>query len=229
MLRKDADAAREWSPEHVLACAARQEQILISAARLTKPGGRIVYATCTFSREENEGAMETFLSAHPDFSLAESRRLYPHTSVGEGQFMAVLNRSGEAGDRSDLLAAPNGEHIPALEAFWGETFRFDLPAAMLLPDGRVMLPPALLPRALKGLHILRAGVLAGEIKKRSIPAGSCFGNGVTRRRISPDYGAGVRRADALSRGRNRGLARRAYSGWCPATVLGHPIGWGKAV
>ena len=84
MFRKDETAIREWSPEHVAACAARQGQILESAARLLKSAGRLVYSTCTFSREENEGAVEAFLSEHPDFSLTESRRLYPHTSVGEG-------------------------------------------------------------------------------------------------------------------------------------------------
>ena len=78
MFRKDDVAIREWSPEHVLACAARQEQILESAALLLKPDGRLVYSTCTFSREENEGAIERFLSAHADFSLIESRRMYPH-------------------------------------------------------------------------------------------------------------------------------------------------------
>ncbi len=228
MFRKDEDAAREWSPEHVLACAARQEQILISAARLTKPGGRIVYATCTFSREENEGAMETFLSAHTDFSLAESRRIYPHTSAGEGQFMAVLNRSGEAGGQSDLLAASNGARIPALEEFWSETFRFSLPVAMLLPDGRVMLPPALLPRALKGLHILRAGVLAGEMKNgRFLPdhaLAMAYPAAAFRQTMGLECGALARFL--------AGETVACYpekSGWCPATVLGHPIGWGKAV
>ena len=93
MLRKDETAIREWSPDHVLSCAARQEQILESAALLLKPGGRLVYSTCTFSREENEGAIERFLFAHADFSWIESRRMYPHTSVGEGQFMAVLVRA----------------------------------------------------------------------------------------------------------------------------------------
>src|SRR5512133_1439912 len=82
MFRKDETAVREWSVEHVLACAARQEQILESAAHFLKPGGRLVYSTCTFSREENEGAIERFLSAHADFSLTESRRMYPHSSVG---------------------------------------------------------------------------------------------------------------------------------------------------
>lgn len=227
MFRKDETAVREWSPEHVLACAARQEQILESAALLLKPGGRLVYSTCTFSREENEGAIERFLSAHTDFSLLESRRMYPHSSVGEGQFMAVLVRAG-AGEFSAALSEPAGGRIPAFEAFWQEAFVTDLPKAMLLPDGRVLILPEILPRDLKGLHIVRAGVLAGEVK-----------NG----RFTPDhalamaYPASVFRATmpleagALMRflAGETVACNPALSGWGPATVLGHPVGWGKAV
>ena len=228
MFRKDETAVREWSREHVLACAARQGQILESAALLLKPSGRLVYSTCTFSREENEGSIEVFLQAHPDFSLVESRRMYPHSSVGEGQYMALLTRAGDGADNAAALSEPKGERIPLFEAFWRETFLGELPRAMLLPDGRVMLPPALLPRELKGLHILRAGVLAGEIR-----------NG----RFTPDHAlalaypaAAFRQTMGLECGAlTRFLAGETVacypdrSGWCPATVLGHPVGWGKAV
>ena len=228
MFRKDDGAIREWSPEHVLACAARQEQILESAAKMLKPGGRLVYATCTFSPEENEGAMDVFLSAHPDFTLLESRRMYPHTSVGEGQFMAVLERAGELLPGCAALTAPKPEAIPAFEAFWRETFLSEPPQAMLLPDGRVLLPPELLPRELGKLHILRAGVLAGEQK-----------NG----RFTPDHALAMARPAAAFRrvvplegeAITRFLAGETvacppeYSGWCAATALGYPVGWGKAV
>lgn len=228
MFRKDETAVREWSGEHVLACAARQEQILQSAADLLKAGGQLVYSTCTFSREENEGAIEQFLSAHPDFSLVESRRMYPQSSVGEGQFMAVLNRAGTAGDLSATLTTPAGERIPAFEAFWRETFAVEPPRAMLLPDGRVLLPPQLLPHEIKGLHIIRAGVLAGELKN---------GRFTPNHALAMAYPAGVFRTTvALEAGAlTRFLAGETVachpdqSGWCPATVLGYPVGWGKAV
>ena len=227
MFRKDETAVREWSEEHVISCAARQGQILESASLLLKPGGRLVYSTCTFSREENEETIERFLSAHTDFSLLESRRMYPHSSVGEGQFMAVLVRAG-AGESSAALHVPAGERIPAFESFWRETFVIDPPNAMLLPDGRVLIPPELLPRERKGLHIVRAGVLAGEVK-----------NG----RFTPDHALALAypassfrqivplEAGALSRflAGETVACSPALSGWRPATVLGYPLGWGKAV
>lgn len=56
-----------WSPENIALCAARQAEILRAAARMLAPGGTIVYSTCTFTPEEDEGSVLTFLREHPDF------------------------------------------------------------------------------------------------------------------------------------------------------------------
>ena len=121
MFRKDENAIDEWSPENVLHCAQRQKEILESAAAAVKEGGYIIYATCTFSLEEDEMVVDHFLDLHPEFELIpvresvrahtaegvafegcrcgnirEARRFYPHKSRGEGQFMAVLHNKQEA-------------------------------------------------------------------------------------------------------------------------------------
>ncbi len=123
MLHRSEAARQEWAPERIGGCALRQSAILSHAARLVRPGGRLVYATCTFNPEENEGTVARFLSAHPDFELLEpprlpgfasgrpewlqsdssnlltrTVRLWPHLAPGEGHFIAVMRR-GEA--RSD--------------------------------------------------------------------------------------------------------------------------------
>ena len=125
MFRKEEIAVSEWSTANVLMCAERQQSILSEAAKALKSGGTILYATCTFSLEENEMVVDTFLKNHPDFSLlpvkeavknatadgikfdgceceniTDCRRFYPHLSKGEGQFMAVLKNNGEATTRS---------------------------------------------------------------------------------------------------------------------------------
>lgn len=69
MFRKDEEARNEWSEEHVRMCADRQTEILDRAARMLRPGGRLVYSTCTFAPEENEGTILTFLMEHKDFHL----------------------------------------------------------------------------------------------------------------------------------------------------------------
>lgn len=118
MFRKEEIAIDEWSEENVLMCAQRQEEILENAVSLLKDGGYIIYATCTFSLEENEMLIDKFLQKHPDFMLIPvkedvrkatcdgvffegcnckdigfSRRFYPHTGKGEGQFMAVMKNT----------------------------------------------------------------------------------------------------------------------------------------
>lgn len=95
MFRKDDTAIAEWSPEHVVSCAARQKAILESAEKCVAAGGKIIYSTCTFSPEENEGVIGAFLSDHPEYSLERSYRLYPHTCAGEGHFAATLINNGD--------------------------------------------------------------------------------------------------------------------------------------
>ena len=116
MFRKEDIAIDEWSEENVKSCAERQKEILENAVKCLKNGGYIVYATCTFSLDENEMVVDDFLQKHPDFELVKvkksveentcdgiffdgckcenislARRFYPHKNKGEGQFMAVLH------------------------------------------------------------------------------------------------------------------------------------------
>lgn len=109
MFRKSETACEEWSLENVAMCAARQDEILDCAAGMLRPGGRLVYSTCTFAEEEDEGSVERFLTRHPDFRLlpaetgktglqnCEGRlpgtlKLMPHKVKGEGHFIALLER-----------------------------------------------------------------------------------------------------------------------------------------
>ena len=107
MFRRDPEAASQWNPDAPAGCAARQTAILNDAARMVRPGGKLVYSTCTFNRLENEGTVREFLRAHPDFepdafdlpgvgaSQDGCLRLWPHRIEGEGHFLARLTRKGE--------------------------------------------------------------------------------------------------------------------------------------
>lgn len=98
MFRKLPEAVEQWSMENVAICAARQKEILDNAAVMLKPGGTIVYSTCTFSKEENEDVIEYFLERHPDFTLEEMERFWPHKVDGEGHFVAKLVRRGSVNE-----------------------------------------------------------------------------------------------------------------------------------
>ncbi|MBE3554660.1 MAG: RsmB/NOP family class I SAM-dependent RNA methyltransferase [Thermicanus sp.] len=69
MFRKEEVSRKEWSDERVKICALRQEEILAEAALLVKPGGKLIYSTCTFNLEENERVIDRFLFHHPSWEL----------------------------------------------------------------------------------------------------------------------------------------------------------------
>ncbi len=124
MFRKEDAAGTEWSPENVQLCADRQDEVLDQAAKMLRPGGRMVYSTCTFAPKEDEGAVARFLERHPDFEIVKvealdgfvpgradwaldfggasgaveelnhTLRLMPHRLKGEGHYLAVLKRKG---------------------------------------------------------------------------------------------------------------------------------------
>jgi len=81
--RRNPDAKWRSRPDDLAELVERQHAILASAARLVKPGGRLVYATCSLLREENEDQAEKFLAAHPDFTLYPAAQAWAETIGGD--------------------------------------------------------------------------------------------------------------------------------------------------
>ena len=71
MFRKNEESRGEWSLENVRLCADRQDTILDCADLMLRPGGRLVYSTCTFAPEENEGSVARFLERHPEYEIVK--------------------------------------------------------------------------------------------------------------------------------------------------------------
>lgn len=102
MFRKDDIAIAEWSEDNVSMCVKRGETILEATHRCLKPGGSIVYSTCTYEPAENENAVKKFIGTHPGYTIAKTGgngieplslgtyRIWPHKHKGEGHFAAVL-------------------------------------------------------------------------------------------------------------------------------------------
>lgn len=83
---------RSKSPETSAALPQIQAAILARSATLVRPGGRLVYSTCTIFPEENEGVVDPFLAANPNFDLIEKQTLFPDTDGTDGFFFAVIER-----------------------------------------------------------------------------------------------------------------------------------------
>jgi 16S rRNA (cytosine967-C5)-methyltransferase len=106
-LRRNPDLKWRQSAESVAELTLKQAAILAAAAKLVRPGGRIVYATCSLLNEENDAIVDAFLATHPDFVLTPASsvlaragitldgdllRLLPHRHHTDGFFAAVLDR-----------------------------------------------------------------------------------------------------------------------------------------
>ncbi len=257
MFRKDPQARRTWSPNLVARCARMQTGILKAAARLVRPGGFLLYSTCTFAVEENEGVLARFLEEHPDFTLVplpehpgfdhghpewlrpsgpealrHAVRLWPHRVPGEGHFLALLRR--EPG----VVEAPSPGRLPEApararrlyQAFVEATLTRD-PAAgrrLYLQGNRLYALPQDLPPT-TGISIARWGLPLGQVKKD---------------RFEPEHALALtlRRGDAqrvLDFPPEDPRLRRFFAGegwpdpgpegWVLITVQGYGLGWARRV
>lgn len=94
MFRKDIQSRQEWSLKQVEVCAKRQQDILAQAAVMLKPGGVLVYSTCTFAPQENEQNAAWFVQQYPQFTLQKSEQIWPHLQRGEGHYAAKFIKKG---------------------------------------------------------------------------------------------------------------------------------------
>ena len=233
MFRKEEAAVTDWSEETVAVCAERQREILRSAAKLLRPGGRLVYSTCTFAPEENEETVAAFLEEHPEFVSEDVSapwfskvgtgmfRLWPHKLLGEGHFVAVLRKSG-AGETPD--ANGKGEKLPKEWEQFAKDMEIKLPGGKAIFFGETLYwAPAQTPE-LKGLRVLRVGLELGEIRKgRFLPAHALALWLKTAKNIE-SYPAGSKEmADYL----HGDVVPSRKNGWCLVMADGYSIGWGK--
>ncbi len=179
MFRKNSDAQNEWSVEHVKSCAQRQLMILNSAKNALKEGGVMVYSTCTFSQEENEGVITQFLSENPDFELEDAGidfgrktleyacRIFPMDG-GEGHFAARLRKKGES--YGSIIPYKNNQKIDDKVWDFYDSLFVDRPFGdnLTLVGEKIMILPENYNRNIKNIGIIRAGVILGEIVKNRI-------------------------------------------------------------
>ena len=229
MFRRDPLTCTEWSAAKTEGCVKRQREILKEAARLVRPGGRLVYSTCTYNPEENEGMVEWFLKNHPDFS-AEPFTLpgasgkdgmllcLPHRMKGEGQFVALMRKRGNGLRRE---AGKPFDGIPPAEI----SMLMNTVPGIQMPGrkaGNALIRISECPD-IRGIQLLRAGLRIAEYNgKKIIPdhaAALCFlAPSAQEAELDPgetsDYLAG------------REICHPG-SGWILLKYRGLALGWGK--
>lgn len=232
MFRRHPETRAEWTLENRDGCAARQLEILEQAARMVRPGGRMVYSTCTLNTVENEGVVSAFLAAHPDFSAAPFAlpgaeglngmlTCYPHRMRGEGQFVAKLVRTGagEASLPADAsLPRPDKAQLAALRAFAADA---PLPTAVL-GDTLVCLPGC---PDVRGLKVLRCGLHLGQVKgKLFLPdhawAVAACPPGMPRAALTAEQALRYQAGETVQ-------VDPSLKGYVLPALAGLPLGWGK--
>lgn len=251
MFRKDEEAVKSWETYGVEYCCKLQESILEDAAKMLKPNGMILYSTCTFSPEENEQMIATFLEQHPDFhivplepkggilkgradwangdeSLSGTLRLWPHHIEGEGHFVCLLERVNEGISSKPVKSSYKRlKDYPVAAEFFREQTHFSMEEEVQELKGKLYLirpdgPP------LDGLRVLRSGLFLGEIKnKRFEPSHGvllAFPKEMFKHTI--DFKGDDEYIIRYLKGET--LLYEAEKGYHVICIDGYPLGWVKA-
>lgn len=253
MFRKDPDACNEWSPENVATCALRQQDILAAAAKMLRPGGKLVYSTCTFAPDENEAVITQFLDSYPEFEILpfpnsqffsaampewggsnehirHAVRLWPHRLQGEGHFAALLvKKDGDEKKFKPFAPKASSDAVSLYKEFVRDNLRSE-PAngPFHLQGDNLYLLPAALPD-ISRLKWVRPGLHLGEVKKKRFEPSHTLAMTLQQNdakrvlELSPD--------DPLIHSYLRGetIPVQTENGWTLVCVGRFPLGWGKTV
>lgn len=270
MFRKSPAIMKNWEQYGVDYYNKLQKEIILFAARMLKPGGYMLYSTCTFSPEENEGTISYLMEQYPEFhpvnalpdektrkelgisydgfdfgkpewvdngseELRNCLRLWPHKINGEGHFVTLLHKEAKTTEDGYHSYLGSNTAIKNKAAISGEALEFinNLkfsinPELLTVHEDRVYLMPEGLPN-LKGLRILRQGLLLGEMKKQRFEPSQALANALR----TSDYDK-VIRLDVKDPNVIRYLKCEAVEpegdyedGWYLICVGEYPLGWMK--
>ncbi|MGI5988935.1 MAG: RsmF rRNA methyltransferase first C-terminal domain-containing protein [Lachnospiraceae bacterium] len=191
MFRKDAKLIKAWGPERPAEFSALQKSIVLQAADMVKPGGWMLYSTCTFNELEDEGTVRFLLDNRPELSLVPAGsyegfrhgfvrdshdaslhlgrciRIFPHVMDAEGHFIALFQKNEKAPFSGSVPPVMRREKLPDELKDFLAGVKMDIPQERItIRDDRAFLLPEI-PINTRGLRVMRNGLLLGEYKKGS--------------------------------------------------------------
>lgn len=257
MFRKQNNMIKAWESNGVDLFVGLQHSIIKEAVTMLKPGGTMIYSTCTFSKEENEQSIEYLLSlddslhlvelplfagfdkGHPEWGfsgndeLSKCRRLWPHRIKGEGHFVAMVKKD------MGTVSSPVTEYAFSKEKLSREAvdfiksikYPFDL-SRMDVQKERVFYIPEKMP-FVKGLRILRCGLYMGDMKKNRFEPSQSLAMFLKASEFPNVVDLPVEDARVIKylKGETIELCETGHlcckNGICLISVNGFPLGFGK--
>ena len=257
MFRRDEDMVKDWNekgPEYYVPI---QRQILSQAAAMLRPGGYMLYSTCTFSVEEDEENVAYVLEEFPQmqlccldldkvpgacggFGLSGCMRLFPHRLKGEGHFLALMRKKGGDDGGKEILPPMDpgtaGKRVRAVEkekeldAFLRQSgAEWDYERIVIHQDNAYYLPEGLAWNL--PLRFLRTGLFLGELKKGRFEPSQALAMSMKAGQFpnTVSFPGGDSRVLRYLKGETISLEgdEGPVKGWCLAAMEGFPLGWAK--
>lgn len=249
MFKKEEASIQDWSREAVNGCAMRQKEIIDSAGAMLKPGGLMVYSTCTFSTEENEEIIGGFLNRNPDFSiesipknngfapgfseygegydLEKAARLFPHRVKGEGHFLCLLKKNhGNEGKQGEMDCKIKKELLSDYYKFMDLALKDEVQGTLFLKGEELYALPQDLCQV-KGLRILRGGLQLGTLKKNRFEPNHALALALKPSQAVRCINLKTSCDELLKYLMGEVLEVQEVDGWCLVAADGYSIGWGK--
>ncbi|OPZ94499.1 MAG: Ribosomal RNA small subunit methyltransferase F [Firmicutes bacterium ADurb.Bin419] len=253
MFRKDEDAAKSWGKYKCDLCSGMQSDILACVDGMLRPGGYLVYSTCTFSPEENEQMISAFLNSHKDYELVEvpktggidhgrpqwsdnnpelkkTARLWPHKVKGEGHFVALLHKKYspyqvfESFDKT--MVAGSNEVLDSFRSFESENLRVKLEDHFIVKGSNLYSLPVKLPD-LSGIKVAKFGRYIGEAAKGRFEPSHSFILSLDRDHLKNVQEFVSNSNEVIRYLKGETLIIGGQKGYVGILVDGYTLGWAK--
>ena len=238
MFRKDPDAIQYWHKDYPSELAQLQKDILTDGLKMLAPGGQLIYSTCTWSPEENEGVVSWILENYPDLELVdipkqnfpETARMYPHHFKGEGQFVAKFQdqRLTDQKRIKEGKSNLNKEQKQLWEAFAKKHLKTHLDGLLQVFGDNLYLLPNGLPDLSK-VKIARNGLHLGIFKKKRFEPSFALGMALTSDEVVSSLSLNQEQFAQYVSGNVVTLDQALPNGWYHLLVDGNGFGFAKVV
>jgi len=248
MFRKDTGVMAAWTDQSYVAFSRTQQQILNTAAEMVRPGGRMLYSTCTFTPAENEQVVLQFLRQNLNFSLVDipktggfaagitceggslptAARLWPHRLQGEGHFLALFQRTADEDTPSSPKIQGHKIVLDTFHSFVNQYLANVKFGGCFINYGAYLYSQPLGLPSLQGLKVVRPGLFLGQLKKQRFEPSHALALALRAEQAVDCINFAANNPEVIRYLKAETLPNPdGGKGWAMVCVDGYPLGWAK--